>query len=269
MEFGSDESALDTGEYDESRIRYIVESALRQLATDRFGEKPKTRHQWIERLVESLVSEAEAPYKNVIDELTATGITSQELVQSVVPEASRLLGEYWVCDKLSFVDVTLAAGRLQRLVREEDHASGSTNWLARTTPLGQSILMVIPQFEDHSLGAFVAADGFRRHGIWVHMAIGLDANELISTIRSHHLAMIGMSLSMREHIYKTVALIDTLRASELRLPPIVVGGRLVGMVPQLEVQLGADFTATSPREAIEKCGLSSVASALADDKVII
>lgn len=269
MEFESDAGSLRTGEHDDSSIRFLVESALKQLATDRLGVKPKTRHQWTERIVEALVAESEVPFTSIIGELMATGVGSEELVQSVVPEASRLLGEYWVCDKLSFVEVTIAAGRLQRLVREESESSGTVNWLGRTTPLGQSILMVIPRFEDHSLGAFVAADGFRRHGIWVHMAIGLDADELVGTIRAHRLAMIGMSLSMRDHISKTIELIDALRASDLELPPIVLGGRLVGLVPGLESQVGADYTATSPREAIEKCGLSSVAPALAGDKLLL
>lgn len=248
------------------KIRSLANSALQQLASEQIGPQPRTRHDWVNRLVDAVILESEAPHHAVISEIVSSGVSSDEIFQSIVPEASRLLGELWVSDKVSFVDVTVGAGRLQKLFRERAarHESG---WLGRTTPLGQPILMVIPEFEDHSLGAFIAADGFRRHGLWVHMSIGLSAQEVLATVSSHRFAMIGISISMQKHIANTGDLIDTLRQTDANLAPIVVGGRAVEIVPQAAERTGADFAVLSAREAIELCGLATAAPSLGLERV--
>ena len=82
-------------------------------------------------------------------------------------------------DTLSFSQVTIGAARLQEIVRSLGHTdvSGSV-----TVPLGHRILLVIPPEEDHTLGAFVAANQFRRYGLWVHLAIRQSADEVAETV---------------------------------------------------------------------------------------
>lgn len=256
----------NTAEGEDLKIHHLARSALQLLASEQLGTRPRTRHDWVERLVDALIVEAEGPHQLVITDMTSSGATSDEIYESIIPEASRLLGELWVRDQITFVDVTVGAGRLQKLYRDRTahHESG---WLRRTTPLGQPILMVIPDYEDHSLGAFVAADSFRRHGLWVHMAIGLNSQEVVATITAHRFAMIGITISSKKHIEKAASLIDTLRQSGANPPPFVVGGRIVETESRVAELTGADFASRSAREAIEQCGLSTVVASLGLDRV--
>lgn len=242
-------------------IRFLVESALRKIASDYEDRNPKGREAWIERLCEALMSDSETSHHSVIGALVATGVTSEKIYQDYVPEAARRLGEMWISDSASFVDVTLGASRLQALFRAAGDAGG-TDMLGRSIPLGQEMLMVIPAFEQHSLGAFVAADTFRRHGVWVRMAIGMEAPELVALLRGSRFAAVGLSLSTLKSVENSGELIDYLRKTVAPLPPLVVGGRIVSESGDIAGLCGADHAVRSVREAIERCGLATVSERL-------
>jgi hypothetical protein len=53
---------------------------------------------------------------------------------------------------------------------------------ATSRSLGHRILLVIPE-GNHTLGAFVAANQFRRYGLWVHLAIGQPPTRLPRRLR--------------------------------------------------------------------------------------
>lgn len=242
-------------------IRFLVESALRTLNSKSEAAPPRTRDQWVGRLCQAIMAETDDEYPAVIKALMATGVEPREIYQSYVPSAARFLGELWVSDRASFVDVTIGASRLQSLFR--DHEIGMIGTRAdRSIPLGQSVVMVIPEYEQHALGAFVIADNLRRHGLWVHMAIGLKEAELADLIRTSRFAMIGISLSTRATVEKTTGLVDYLRTHVEYMPPIVIGGRVVDEDETAVIRTGADYAVRTAREAIERCGLSSVAEAI-------
>ncbi|MDU9006635.1 hypothetical protein [Sedimentitalea todarodis] len=220
---------------------------------------PRSKAEWIARLSDALMSDSEADHQRVLSSLVAYGATREELVQYYIPEASRQLGEKWVSDEASFVDVTTGAARLQALFREFDDASDNGQVIDRSIPLGESVLMVIPQFEQHSIGAFVASQGLRRHGLWVRMAIGLTEPELADLISKNRFSLVGMSLSTWKSVEKAAGLVDYLRANVECLPPVVAGGRIIEDKKKVEQRTGVDFAVTSIREAIERCGLRTVA----------
>lgn len=245
-------------------IRFLVESALRSIASDRITNRPTTRSQWVERLCEALMSTSETSYQSVISELMSIGVSSQDIYQVFVPEAARHLGKLWLHDEASFVDVSIGASRLQALLRDAE-SRGHAKGLDPTIPLGQSILVVIPDFEDHSLGAFVAADQFRRHGLWVHMAISLKPDELVNLIATGRFSMIGVTAASRKTVEKLAGLIEYIRSRTEMCPPVVVGGRAVSEVADVARRTGADFAVKSVREAVERCGLATVAETLSSD----
>lgn len=242
-------------------IRFLVESALRDVVKSHDATRPRSREGWISHLCDTLMSESDTSHRSVISALIASGIPSEEIYNSIVPAAARYLGELWVADKASFVDVTVAAGRLQSLFRiNEDDGRGA--WPDRSIPLGQSVMMVLPPFENHSLGAFIAADHLRRHGLWVHMAIGLDNHELTKSLRTNRFSMVGISVATWNSVEHAAEVVEYLRAHVRELPPIVIGGRAAGDQQKVIDRTGADFAVRSAREAIEKCGLTTVATSL-------
>ncbi|MGG7643464.1 cobalamin B12-binding domain-containing protein [Rhodovulum sp. YNF3179] len=245
-------------------IRYLAESALRSIASSHSPAHPETRAEWVERFCEALMSQSETSHHAVITELVAKGVSSQEIYQAYVPEAARQLGQMWLKDEASFVDVTVGAARLQKLFRHSGD-EGCGKWMDRSIPLGQSILMAVPDFEEHSLGAFVAADQFRRHGIWVNMAIGMTAEEIAEVVREGRFAMVGVTLAVRKSIEPLADMVKDLRAKVAECPPIVVGGKAVEIADDIEDKTGVDHAVKSVREAVERCGLASVAETLSVD----
>lgn len=260
---GKPSDKTDTGLSGPQRpaIRFLVESALQTVRTKAATAAPRTREEWVARLCEALMSDSESSYQSVLSALLATGVSSKEIYQSYIPSAARHLGELWVSDRASFVDVTLGASRLQSVFRS-DSAASSMRWADRSVPLGQAVLMVIPEFEQHALGAFVAADNMRRHGLWVHMAIGLKNSELVELVASSRFAMIGLSVATESSVEKVTGMVDYLRTHCDHVPPIVVGGSAINGDDDLVMRTGADFEVRTAREAIEKCSLSTVAEAL-------
>ncbi|MEX0280182.1 MAG: B12-binding domain-containing protein [Arenibacterium sp.] len=242
-------------------IRFLVESALQSVASSRQKNVPRGHDDWVDHLVGALMSESETSYQAVITSLIASGVTTDEVYELFVPDAARRLGQLWVEDRASFVDVTIGAGRLQSLYRDQAER-GEKNWLDRSIPLGQSVLLIIPENEDHSLGAFVAANQFRRHGFWVRMAIGLNLEELVHLVKTGHFAMLGVTAATLKTVPQVTAMIDHLRSNVKKCPPIAVGGLVVSNHDGIASRTGADVAAKTVREAIEKCRLASIGEKL-------
>ncbi|KNX43092.1 hypothetical protein ROTO_02210 [Roseovarius tolerans] len=73
-------------------IRFLVESALRSVASASHNTEPKTRDEWITQLCAALVSESETSHKAVISSLIAKGVTQREVFQSYIPECRPRVG---------------------------------------------------------------------------------------------------------------------------------------------------------------------------------
>ena len=167
--------------------------------------------------------------------------------------AAMRLGEGWVNDTFSFAEVSIGAARLQEAIRALGRNKPS---VPATIPLGHRILIVIPQEEEHTLGAFIAASQFRRYGVWVHMAIGQNPEEVAQTVRCQGFDMLGISGSGRrslaphaEHRRKGArARCPTFRPSSSEETSCNLG------VDLMEYS-GADLATTNPRKAMEFCGL--------------
>ncbi len=253
-------SRAPLAQHHQPAIRYLVESALRKVVDDKADGAPKVREDWINTLCDALVSTSESSHHQVIASMVASGMSMDDIFDNVLPDASRQLGERWVNDTASFVEVTVGASRIQKLVRSR----GDMQFAARDRliPLGQSVLMVIPKFEDHSIGAFIAANQFRRHGLWTHMAIGLEPDEICAQISAQKFGMVGVTFGSAKTVESIEGLVDYLRSNLKSLPPLVLGGRGVQLVENVEERTGADHAVDTAREAIERCQLASLAKPL-------
>jgi len=252
-----DDNGSGIGQEGDPAIRFLVESALKSVLSKSQPDSPRNRGEWVAYLAEAMISASETSHHAALSKLMASGVSSEEVFQKYIPAVARFLGEMWVSDKASFVDVTVGAARLQALFRNKAEP-GEVGWLHRSIPLGQSVLMIAPDFEDHSLGAFVAADQFRRHGLWVHMAIGLTNEEIAAMIETSGFSLLGISAATANSVEKSQKLVEYLKAKVDHCPPIAVGGLAVEDPAKVEKITGADYAVRSVREAVERAGLSSV-----------
>lgn len=241
--------------------------ALSVLASRRDGHdvEGSTDADRIEEICEAFIHPDEKRRFVVISKLVASGVSSREIVERYVPIAAMRLGEGWVDGTRSFSQVSIGAARLQETVRA---IGESKSGMGAIVPLGHRILIAIPQHEDHTLGAFIAAGQFRRYGLWVHMAIGQSDDEIAAAVSTHEFGMIGVSGAGRKALEPIKRLVDKLKRLPQPTSPVVIGGNICNLGLDLCSCTGADLATTNPRGALDFCGLN-VSSDIEESGVLV
>lgn len=243
---------------EQTGIRSLAESALKILAESRQCDRQDDMPQWIERLCDAVVSDSETSHHRVISAMVSSGVRSDEVFDTYLPAVARELGDRWMRDEASFVEVTLGTGRLQSLLRERAERRCSA-----PAGGGRRILLVLPPFEAHALGVFIAADQMRRAGHSVHLAIEPGATELAKLIAERGFAMIGLTCATRRAVGDLRSFVSELRAAVPHaLPPVVIGGPLSNSMPDLAQRTGADHVAGSCEEALRLADLAHASETL-------
>jgi len=185
--------------------------------------------------------------KHVTD-LLATGVTLESIFLYLLAPTANYLGDQWLSDKLSFVDVHLGLCRLHQLICEcETIGYRSANGRLPD----KSILLSCAPGDDHTFGVTMVADFFRRYGWRVSNLCGLDTNFLVARLASTHYSAIGFSLHNEYNYEPLTELIRQVRASSVNSELLVmVGGDYFIRNPDAVNAVGADIFATDGREAV-------------------
>ena len=224
--------------------------ALRKKDSD--GGAALSESQRVQEICDAVINPDDKRRYVVVSKLIASGVSSEEIVERYVPMAAMRLGEAWVDGTRTFSQVTIGAARLQETVR----VLGERKCQATATvSLGHRVLLVIPEHEDHTLGAFIAAGQLRRYGLWVYMAIGQSEDEIATVVASHAFGMIGISGAGRKALEPIKRLVDKLKHAQQPISPVVIGGNICNLGLDLCSVTGADFATTSPRQAVDFCGV--------------
>ncbi|MEJ6389958.1 cobalamin-dependent protein [Gymnodinialimonas sp. 2307UL20-7] len=234
-------------------VRRLAREAIRVLA-GQSDRRPAPLRARLDDLCAAFLSEDEELRHEAIQDLRKDGVTIPEIIDYVIPEVARILGQRWADDELSFAEVSIGSARLQECVRSliarDISATGDT---AGTN--APRILMIIPRPEDHTLGTFVAADQFRRYGYAVDIAVDTDVRQLANDLRTQRYVMVGITIGGRRTLASTKELVEKIRAMVTRVTPIAIGGSFVSVGTDLKQTTGADHVAVSAMDALMKCGL--------------
>ena len=182
-----------------------------------------------------------------INDLLGRGINAETIFLELLDSAAVRLGEMWDDDDCDFVDVTVALGRLQRILRDLSHQFLADR--ATTEMVGRVLLSSIPG-EQHTLGLFMVAEFFIREGWDVRIGAPLSASELGSLVRETRFDVVGFSVASSErlsHVKRTIRQLR--RDSQNRSLSVLVGGPVFRERPTLATQVGADGTAGDARTA--------------------
>jgi methanogenic corrinoid protein MtbC1 len=191
----------------------------------------------------------DAPFAYV-EGLLAQGSTMETIFLEVLAPTARHLGTLWESDATDFVHVTLAVGRLQRIMRRlgegfvEEAGQGG----------GESILLTIIPGEQHSFGLSMVAEFFRRAGWNLCTGPFSSHQELISLVHNHWFDIVGFSVSSDRRLDELKRDIhDIRRDSRNRNVGILLGGPMVIAQPELVTSVGADMMSadatTAPQQA--------------------
>jgi methylmalonyl-CoA mutase cobalamin-binding subunit len=209
----------------------------------------------LHRLV-AAVCEADPGHRDAImAEMSAAGISPDEIIDSYIPEAARLLGEAWCEDRASFTDVTIGVARLQGLLRELGDRRGDALSDARGSFDSPRIMVIVRQDSFHTLGALVAGAQLRRMGLSVRMVIGESDSEITMLARTRDFDMIMLSAAGCEDLALLGKLVKKIRVACSEATPIVLGGPILEAGPIAKTSIGVDFTTNDPCEALRLCGL--------------
>jgi methanogenic corrinoid protein MtbC1 len=193
-----------------------------------------------------------------VRELMSHGVSLEAVFLDLLAPAARTLGHDWETDACDFVEVTVALGRMQRVLRNFSALS------APEIPTGDSIgriLLSSISTEQHTLGLFMVAEFFVRAGWAVVLGQPIQSSvDLGQSVADDWYDAVGLSVSCTSrvpHVKSTIATIR--RRSRNPRVPVLVGGCLFSAEPGLVQEVGADGTspdaAAAPALAARLAGL--------------
>lgn len=183
----------------------------------------------------------------IIGTLLQQGVALESIYVDLLGPAARRLGEFWEEDRVSFADVTIALGRLQRIVR--DLSLHGPNELPMSS--GRAALFAAAPGEQHTFGLVIIEEFFRRSGWRTWAELSGSISDVVSAVQAHDFDLFGMTASSDERLDQIAPMIMSVRkASRNRDITVMVGGRLFVERPDLVARVGADAMATDARQAV-------------------
>lgn len=183
----------------------------------------------------------------LIDRLRERGVSVESLYLELFGPIARRLGEMWEDDACDFSTVTVALGRLQRLLRELSPAFGTE---IEHPANGRRALFVQPRDEQHSFGLSMVAEFFRRDGWDVIGGVGGAVASPVTMVRDEWVDVIGFSVGSDARLGWLQETISAVRAASRNSAlGVLVGGPPFVARPDLAQQVGADGTARNGKEA--------------------
>ena len=201
----------------------------------------------VDGFLEQIVLGREPETLALIDGLRERGVSVESLYIDLFGPIARRLGEMWEDDACDFSTVTVALGRLQRLLRELSPAFGTE---VEHPANGRRALFVQPRDEQHSFGLSMVAEFFRRGGWDVIGGVGGAVASPVAVVRDEWVDVIGFSIGSDTRLPWLQETIAAVRAGSRNTGlGVLVGGPPFVARPELASQVGADGTARNGKEA--------------------
>ena len=194
-----------------------------------------------------IAGESDLDVQAAVDAKRRAGLSVESLYLDLFAPAARLLGEMWSEDECDFSTVTVALGRLQRLLRELSPAFGTE---IEYPANGRRALFAQAPDEQHSFGLSMVAEFFRRQGWDVFGVVGCGIENPADRVRKEWADVVGLSIGSERWLGWLQQCISQVRTAS-RNPALVVmvGGPLFNLHPEWVASVGADATARDARDA--------------------
>ncbi len=184
-----------------------------------------------------------------VDALRSDGLALDAVTLQLLAPAARHLGDLWLDDKLSFLDVTSGLGRLQGIMRAlGPDFDGDMPGVIH----GKKILLAPVAGEQHIFGLSVVAAFFRRAGWDVTFEARIAFEDLLILVRAERFTTIGLSVANDKLAATLPSQIQALRNASLNeRVTILAGGPAFLLDPDLQKRVGADAVACDATEAVQ------------------
>lgn len=185
-----------------------------------------------------------------IAELLNLGVNVDSIVLDLIPRIARKLGEQWVSDNLSFTEVTIATGRLQKMIYSLDHLFQETKAYPSLT---KRILISAAPGSHHTLGSLILSNYFTWAGWSVFHETAPSLSHIKKTVTAECLTAVALSIADYEQLDRLPDLIQIIRKRSLNPEIIVlVGGSLYNSDAACFAHIKADIKSSTPEEALHQ-----------------
>lgn len=237
---------------DASGVSYFASQVVSLLADRSAKTMTEPREALVVGLIAASLSGTKTAFAELLTEVKRARISVAALADVYIPIAARRMGQAWHDDEMSWLDVSIGVGRMQSLLREI-----GTAWVAdQAGDAGHgTVMMIVPDREQHTLGPLVATGQMRRYGVSVCLRIAPSFNELRSLMAARRFDGVMISISTKEKVEPVAKTVSFLKTVMTIPTPIIVGGAVMSKVEDLASCTGADFASNDIGAALEVMGL--------------
>ncbi|MEA9602070.1 cobalamin-dependent protein [Polynucleobacter sp. MG-28-Ekke-A2] len=238
--------------------RKVDKSTLNAPSNESWIQAPAAQHknqkalneEQVCKITELLLDTEEGAFELAITVLKTHGASINYIVLELIPEIAKKLGKQWEEDTLSFTEVSIGVGKLERAIHKLDYLFQATQLEKRQD---KSILISLFPDSQHSLGALILSNFFTYSGWQVYRPANNGLNAIIHEIESKHHHVLGISISTYEQLQELPHLIKLLKGKSNN-PQILVliGGPLYNKSPEKFNHIQADVKAFTPEESVQK-----------------
>lgn len=201
----------------------------------------------INKLVRLALDGDDPKIETLLGQLGEQGWKPDAIIALLIEPAARALGDAWLTDQCSEIDLTIALSMLQLAGHSARHLQPAT------PPTGcqrYSILLATAPGEQHKLGTSLLTDQFVDAGWQVDVAYPDSAEALANQVRAQRPDAVDIGLSdalpRRHSLMRLSRAIEQSRLAVPASPTVVsVGGRLFAEAAVTAMMVGADHARTS------------------------
>jgi methanogenic corrinoid protein MtbC1 len=193
-----------------------------------------------------------------IRRMVRDGIAAEEIADLYVPAVARQLGDMWCTDRIGFATVTIGVARLQGLLRELEAMATVRRRVGRG---GASLLVLVAEGIDHTLGAMVLSGQLRRAGHGVRLILGAAPEAVTEALGATLFEAVLISAPEGTRAERLRPLVRAVRAGDRPRVPVVIGGTILDQMRRAGTDIlaltGADHATSDIAEALRLCGLAA------------
>lgn len=196
----------------------------------------------LRRIVQLALDADDLRLDALIASLAESGWTIDAISSLLIEPAARALGDAWLADECSELDLTIGLSMLQLAGHAARHYAAS---MPKPHGSRYTVLLATAPGESHMLGTTLLADQFTDAGWQVDMAFPDSEEALLNQVRAQHPDAVDIGLSdalPREHALACLrSAIAHTRVVAANYPTVIsVGGRLFAEASATAASVGAD-----------------------------
>jgi len=219
----------------EARLEPVSPGLLRPCAAD------------VQQLADLVLGSDTGRALRFVESLMQRGVPLEAVYLELLAPTARRLGTMWEEDESDFMQVTIGLWRLQEVLHELGPAFLNES---ESVEPGRRIFLVPVPGDQHTFGAVIVAEFFRRAGWDVWDDPGASREEILRIVRTEWFEVVGLSVSCEQHIEGLSSVVRAIRrASRNPAIGIMVGGQPFVDNPERVALVGADATASDGRQA--------------------